>query len=73
METERRRFAWAAEQVRDEVHETTWRAFWQTAVEGRAGKDVASDLGITIAAVYLAKSRVMARLRERLRELDEEE
>lgn len=57
-------FAWAAEQVRPTVSETSWQAFWQTAVEGRPGKDVAAELGVTPAAVYLAKGRIMARLRE---------
>ena len=42
----------------------TWHAFWRTAVEGRPGKAVAAELGLTIAAVYLAKGRVMAALRE---------
>src|SRR5271166_351236 len=60
--------AWAADQVRPEVQETTWQAFWQTAVEGKSGKDVAERLGLTTAAVYLAKSRVMARLRTVIRE-----
>jgi RNA polymerase sigma-70 factor (ECF subfamily) len=55
--------AWAAEQVRPQVQETTWQAFWQTAVQGRPGKEVADGLGLSVAAVYLAKSRVMARLR----------
>src|SRR5579872_2082079 len=37
-------FAWAAERVRPQVQETTWQAFWQTAVEGRPGKEVAQEL-----------------------------
>jgi len=66
-------FAWAAAQVRPKVQETTWQAFWQSAVEGKPGKEVASSLGLTVAAVYLAKSRVMARLRALIREVQEEE
>ena len=62
--------AWAAERVRDSFQESTWAAFWQTAVEGRSGKEAAEQLGITVAAVYLAKSRVMARLKECVRELE---
>jgi RNA polymerase sigma factor (sigma-70 family) len=67
-EYEHQLFAWAAEQVRGEVQESTWRAFWLTAVEGRSGKDVSEQLGISIAATYLAKSRVMARLKELIRD-----
>jgi RNA polymerase sigma-70 factor (ECF subfamily) len=60
-------FAWAAEQVRPAVAATTWQAFWQTAVEGKSCRDVADALGLTVAAVYLARSRVMARLKEQVR------
>jgi RNA polymerase sigma-70 factor (ECF subfamily) len=70
-EYERRRFAWAAEQVRGQVQPGTWQAFWQTAVEGKSGQEVAAALGMSVAAVYLAKSRVMARLKEQVRELRE--
>jgi len=71
-EYERRLFAWAAEELRPSFHETTWHAFWQTAVDGKSGKEVADHLGISIAAVYLAKGRVMAKLKERIRLLTEE-
>ena len=47
------------------------RAFWRTAVEGESGREVAAALGISAAAVYLAKSRVMARLKELIRQLQE--
>lgn len=46
--------------------EKTWRAFWQTTVDGRAPADVAADLGMTMAGVYQAKSRVLRRLRQEL-------
>jgi RNA polymerase sigma-70 factor (ECF subfamily) len=59
-------FAWAAERVRPAVSDTTWQAFWRTAVEGRSGKEVAGELGLTVAAVYLARGRVMARLKEQV-------
>jgi RNA polymerase sigma-70 factor (ECF subfamily) len=69
-EYEQRLFNWAAEQVRDRFHDSTWQAFWQTAVEGKNGKEVAQRLGITVAAVYLAKSRVMAQLRQQIQQLE---
>ncbi|MCI0680493.1 MAG: sigma-70 family RNA polymerase sigma factor [Gemmataceae bacterium] len=65
--------AWAAQQIQPQVQETTWQAFWQTAVEGKAAKEVAANLGMTAAAVYLAKSRIMARLSALIREVQEEE
>jgi RNA polymerase sigma-70 factor (ECF subfamily) len=63
-EWEQRLFARACEQVRREVSDTSWQAFWKTAVEGQAGKQVAAGLGLTIAAVYHARSRILARLKE---------
>jgi RNA polymerase sigma-70 factor (ECF subfamily) len=70
-EYERRLFAWAAEQVRGRFRPVTWQAFWRTAVDGASGKAVALELGLTVAAVYLAKGRVMAALREQVRSIDE--
>jgi RNA polymerase sigma-70 factor (ECF subfamily) len=71
-EYRRRVFAWAAECVRPAVSAATWQAFWQTAVEGRGGAEVAAELGMTVAAVYLAKSRVMARLKVQVRRWEEQ-
>jgi RNA polymerase sigma factor (sigma-70 family) len=66
-EYERRVFAWAAEQVRSHFSESTWQAFWQTAVEGQTGPQAARTLKMSVAAVYLAKGRVMTRLKELIR------
>jgi len=68
-EYERRIFRWAAEQVRTEVQPKTWQAFWMTAVDGQPVKAVAKELGLTLASVYLAKSRVTARLKEHVQQL----
>jgi RNA polymerase sigma-70 factor (ECF subfamily) len=54
--------------IRSEFEPRTWQAFWQTAVDGRAPIDVATDLGMTPGAVRVAKSRVLRRLREELGE-----
>jgi RNA polymerase sigma-70 factor (ECF subfamily) len=62
-EYRRRLILWAAEQVRGEFRESTWKAFWLTAVEGQEPVAAASAAGISVGAVYIAKSRVMARLR----------
>ena len=59
-----RMFEWAVEKVRPEFQPTTWDAFWLTAMESVSVKDVAGQVGISIGAVYIARSRVIARLRE---------
>jgi RNA polymerase sigma-70 factor (ECF subfamily) len=65
-EYEQRLFEWAAEQVRDNFQENTWRAFWVTAVDGCSAADAARELGMSVGAVYIAKSRVLARLRDEI-------
>jgi RNA polymerase sigma factor (sigma-70 family) len=70
-EWQRRVFTWACEQIRRDVSASTWQAFWRTAIEGEPGQRVAADLGMSIAAVYLARSRVVARLKILVRSVPE--
>jgi RNA polymerase sigma-70 factor (ECF subfamily) len=50
--------------IRVQFTETTWEAFKRVALESQSPDDVARDLSITVNAVFIAKSRVLARLRE---------
>lgn len=59
------------EMIRVEFRESTWQAFLRTAVDRQTAAHVAEDLGISVAAVYMAKSRVLRRLRDALAELDD--
>lgn len=59
----------ALELVRSEFAERTWQAFRRVAVEGQSPADVAADLGMSAGAVYVAKSRVLRRLREEFGDL----
>jgi RNA polymerase sigma-70 factor (ECF subfamily) len=52
--------------IRNDFEETTLKAFWGMAVDGRSSADVASDLGLSKEAVRRAKFRVLKRLREEL-------
>jgi RNA polymerase sigma-70 factor (ECF subfamily) len=70
-EWQRRLFAWACEQVRRDVSDATWQAFWRTAIDAQPGKRVAADLGLSAAAVYLARGRIIARLRELVQSVQE--
>jgi RNA polymerase sigma factor (sigma-70 family) len=63
--------AWASAQVRRDVSDATWQAFWKTAHDGKSGKEVAAELGLSVAAVYHARSRVLTRLRELVKSVEE--
>ncbi|HAV65250.1 MAG TPA: sigma-70 family RNA polymerase sigma factor [Verrucomicrobiales bacterium] len=58
-----RMFHWAADRVRAEFKVPTWEAFWKTAVQNQPIGEVARALGLTEGAVYIARSRVIAKLR----------
>jgi RNA polymerase sigma-70 factor (ECF subfamily) len=64
-------FLWAAEQIRGEFRETTWQAFWRTCVEDQSVQTTAQQLNLSPGAVYVARSRVMARLREKVKQTAE--
>jgi RNA polymerase sigma factor (sigma-70 family) len=66
-EWDRRLVGWACEQIRRDVSEVAWQAFWRTAIGGQRGKQVADELGLTVVAVYHARSRILARLKELVR------
>jgi len=71
-ELRRARFHRAAALVRDEVQQTTWQAFWETAVVGNAPTDVGARLGMSVGAVRVAKCRVLARLQAAVRAMEDE-
>jgi RNA polymerase sigma-70 factor, ECF subfamily len=54
--------------IRADFTEASWQAFWRVVMEDQSVADVARDLGISPNAVYIAKSRVLCRLREELGE-----
>jgi RNA polymerase sigma-70 factor (ECF subfamily) len=64
VEYRREVFRWAAEKVRKTVNANTWAAFWQTSIEMRAIPSVARQLGVSVGTVYIARSRVMSKLRD---------
>ena len=59
----------ALELMQAEFQATTWKACWECVVSGRSAAVVADELGISIGAVYVAKSRVLSRLRQELTDL----
>ena len=55
--------------IRVEFENRTWEVFQRIVVEGQSPAEVAAALGLRLPAVYKAKSRVLRRLREELRDL----
>jgi RNA polymerase sigma factor (sigma-70 family) len=51
------------ENVRPRFQEQTWRAFRCVMFDGQKTRDVANELGMSLKAVHLAKSRVLRALR----------
>ena len=58
--------------VRMRVKPRTWQAFQLTAIDGKSGQDVAEQLEMQVAHVYVAKSEVLKLLNEEIRRLDNE-
>ncbi len=56
----------ALDQIRPQLEDHTWIAFWNTVVLGHSATEVAAALGMTPMAVRQAKSRVLRRLRKQL-------
>jgi RNA polymerase sigma factor (sigma-70 family) len=73
LEYQRRLASLAMERVKGEFQEHTWRAFWLTAVEGTAASEAAKQVGMSPGAIYVAKSRVLARLKDEVETLRQQE
>jgi RNA polymerase sigma-70 factor (ECF subfamily) len=52
------------EMIRPHFEPSTWRAFQRVALEGVPPDQVAAELGLSVNAVFIAKSRVLCRLRQ---------
>lgn len=64
LEYQRRTAYLAMEKIKHEFQDKTWQAFQLTAVEGLSAAEVGQRLGLSSGAVYVAKSRVLARLKD---------
>ena len=65
-------FQWAAKRIRGSTRESTWQAFWRTHIDGQGCKEVAASLGLSVEAVYMARCRVLARLKKEVERLEGE-
>jgi RNA polymerase sigma-70 factor (ECF subfamily) len=57
------------ERLQPDFEEKTWQAFQRVVFEGKPPRTVAAELGVTVNAVFVAKSRVLQRLRQEMRGL----
>ncbi len=73
LEYQRRLASLAMERVKGEFHDNTWQAFWLTAVEGLSAAEVARRVGMSPGAIYVAKSRVLARLKDEVEAMRQQE
>jgi RNA polymerase sigma factor (sigma-70 family) len=63
MQERRMLFQWAAKRCRSEFTEKTWEAFWLTSVDDQPVATVSKQLSMTAGAIYIARSRVLAKIR----------
>ena len=67
------RLRWALRSIAHEFEPATLAAFRLVALANRPAAETATELGLTRDSVYQAKSRVLKRLKERIRSLDPDE
>ena len=60
----------AVELVKGEFEDRTWQMFWRVTADGSRPAEVATELGVTPAAVRQARSRVLRRLKEEVGDLE---
>ena len=70
-EYRRQMFRRAAEVVRSRADTTTWQAFALTMIDGLTIAEAAGQLDRSEAVIYAARSRIMRRLRDTVKELEE--
>jgi len=56
----------ALEFMRNQFPPKTWKACWEHVVMDRPAAEVAAELNISVGTVYVAKSRVVSRLRKEM-------
>lgn len=73
LEYRRELYLRAARMVRGDVEPETWRAFEMTVIENRSIDEAAAELDKPVGTIYAARSRIMRRLRQAVRELENDE
>jgi len=71
-EYRRQLFRQAAEHVRSRADATTWQAFAMTMIDGLTIAEAAERLQRSEAVIYAARSRIMRRLRDTVKDMEED-
>ena len=71
-ETRREIVRRAASQIRREFSESTWDLFWKTSIEGVSVAAMSESTGKSTGAIYVARYRVITRLKEKISEVAEQ-
>jgi RNA polymerase sigma factor (sigma-70 family) len=69
-EFDRELFEEAASRVKSRVTPKTWEAFERTAIQGQSGSEVGAELGMKVATVFVARSKVQKMLQEEVQKLE---
>ena len=72
LEYQREVYLQAADVVRADVRLETWHSFEMTVIDGLSIDAAAAELGKPIGAIYLARSRIMRRLREAAQRIEDD-
>jgi len=70
LEYQLRLFHWAAGRIKSSFRTQTRDAFWITTVDGLSIAETAAKLGTSEGAVYVARSRVLAKIRKEIEEAE---
>ncbi len=70
LEYRRSLIQYAANIVQIDVHERTWSAFWLSTIDEVPIAEVAHRLGMSVGSVYVARNRIVARLRAEVRRIE---
>lgn len=73
LEYRRELYLRAAQMVRADIEPDTWRAFELTVIENRSIDEVSLELDKPVGTIYAARSRIMRRLRQAVKELEQAE
>lgn len=72
IDTEYRREVYrkAAAVVQEQVKESTWEAFRRSTILGESPEVVSKSIGLSIGSIYVARSRVLSKLRSAVTEIE---